>query len=585
MKKCYYTIFIFLSMFLPGITVLNAAIVDELNYVNEKSDIYTYVNFSQIMQFLSSRGININDFDTMVNNGNADDTDRIIKDFGLKLTDIDELLLVMNTGDLEKKSGYIIFISFKNRQILIPEEFKKNSIRLKSGTAYKASVEQDVVFTKLGNFLVIGPAQYMDSYMEKRLSGKKYMSGTSTLFINNAAKKTVFFYMTVSEYMKKAMNTAMENGAVMAKGLKENVFIKTLLTLESVNWGMEINDKIIFRSGMQGTNPEDSERLQMLCHTWIVGSSFIVSFADLMAAKSGQQKLGEFTSDQKLMSWLHQVFGRIHVNPVNKGVVITFEMTASETDIVAAFIKKEIEKEKKAQAERLEREKITKFTRAIAENKTDLVQKYIKEKYNINGLDTDGNTPLGVSAVNGNVKIARILIENGAVVDFQNIDKMTSLHQAVKMDKFEMVTFLINKGADVNAKGDVGMTPLHYNAMQGNSEITRILIARGAHVNSADSESSTPLHYAATNGFINIVKVLVEKKADPDLLNRNDQRAIDAAAQNNHTEVVEFLKAKFRQEPKNYLSEEDMNKNYNSDENSDGAYEGADDPEFNEKAD
>jgi len=551
------TLFTFLLIIMSA-GILNAAIVDELNYINEKSDFYSYINFSQIMNFIAGKGIDINDIDSMVADGSDKETGRIIREFGIKLSDVNEFLMVINTQDLEKKSGYLIFISFKNGRGFVPDSFKKSVVKLKSGTAYKASAEDDVIFTKVDDFFVIGSTEYIEVFLEKRNAKKISLSPKSSTFIKKITAKSMFFQITVSEYLKNAMNNAMNAGTVMARGLRENVFIQTILSLDSMEWGMEMNNKIIFLSGLQGSKVEDSERLQMLCHTWIVGSSFIVSFADLMAARSGDEKLSEFTNDQKLMSWLQQVFGRIHVKQEDKGVTVSFEMTSSETDIMISFIKKEMEKEKKLRAERIEREKISKLTLAINENDPEKVLKYINEKYNINGLDTDGNTPLSVAVQHDNLKIARLLLEKGAGINVQNIDKLTPLHQAVKNDRKDMVAFLLGKGCEVNGKGDMEMTALHYNAMQGNSEITRILIAKGASINAVDADASTPLHYAAASGFIQIVKVLVEKKADPNLVNKNEQRAIDAAAQNNQADVVEYLKATFKQEPKNYSME-----NYN----------------------
>jgi len=301
-----------------------------------------------------------------------------------------------------------------------------------------------------------------------------------------------------------------------------------------------------------------------------------------MAARSGDPTLNELTADQQLMSWMQKAFGRVHVRQQDKGVITSFEMTSAETDLMISFIKKEMEKEKKMRAERLEREKISKLTLAISENNLDNVQKYIKEKYNLNGFDTDGNTPLGAAVASGNVKIARLLIEKGSGINVANIDKLTPLHQAVKMENRDMVVFLLgNKGCDVNAKGDTDLTALHYNAIQGNSEITRILIAKGASVNAVDSDASTPLHYAASAGFIKVVKILVEKKADPDMLNSSGQRAIDIAAQNNQKAIVDFLKTRFKQEPKNYSFEDnDSNDDYNSDDESTTPDEGAGDLNF-----
>jgi len=575
MKKYFCLIFITAVLLVLNSTVLKASIVDELNYVNDKSDLYSYVNFTKVMKFISAKGLDVNDLDAMVTNGSSDETDRIINDFGIKLSDVNEFLMVMNTRDIEKKSGFLIFISFKNGKGVIPESFRKNCIKLKSGIVYKASAEQDVVFTKVNDFFVIGSSEYLDSFLEKKSQKKNLLSAKSSSFIKNAASKSIFFQLTVSEYLKTMMNGALNSGEGMAKGLKENVFIQTLLSLESFDWGIETNNKIIFRSGLQGSKIEDSERLQMLCHTWIVGSSFVVSFADLMAARAGGETLNELTSDQKLMLWLQKAFGRIHVKQEDKGVVISFEMNPEETDVMISFLKKEIDKNKKMNAERLEREKVKKLTLAVTEGNVETVQKYIKEKYKLDGLDTDGKTPLGCAASNGKLKIAKLLVENGAGLNYPDVDKITPLQHAVKSGNKDMVSFLLSKNCDVNIKADADITALHMNAMQGSSEITKLLLTKGALINAADTDASTPLHHAAASGFIEVVKVLVENNADPELLNSNEQRPIDIASQNGHSDVVEFLKNRFKQEPKSYSSEDgNSSEDFNMNDESTPADEG-----------
>lgn len=539
-----------------------AGITDELNYVNDKTDFYMYADFSQIIKFLGSRGINLADLDSLADDETAGTNDRVLKNFGLKPGDINEILLAVHLRDTQKKSGYLIFISTKKGRGHVPESFKKNPVKLKSGTAYKASADEDIVFARINDFFVIGSSAYLESFLDKRAQKKISLSERSALFKNKSAGKSVYFHLTVTDYLTAEMNKAMSSKE--GRGLRENVFIRTLLTLESSDWGIVLGDKIVFTSGVQGSKPEDSERLLMIAHTWVVGSSLIVSFADMFLAKAGDASKGEITDNQELMTWLQKAFGRIHVRQVDKGVVSTFEMVPQETDVVIAFIKKEMEKEKKARLDRVEREKIARLTGAIKHDNLENIKKYIKEKYKLNGFDTDGNTPLGMAAYTGNVKIARLLLENGAGINVANVDKLLPLHVAVKNDRKEMIVFLLGKGADVNAKAENDLSPLHYNALQGDSEITRILIAKGAAVNALDTDASTPLHYASSQGFIKVVKVLTEKKADPLMKNKNNQRAVDVAAQNNQSEIVGFFKTAFGLEPESIAPDDD---NYNEEFN------------------
>jgi len=554
MKNFFYSaIFTAVILVFPS-SLLNAGVTDEVGYINEKTDFYIYTNFSHVMNFLAGRGINISELDSLAVDAPAAEKDKIFKIFGLKPSDLNEILVTVHLRGLEKKSGFLVFISVKNSKGHIPESFRKDTVKLKSGTVYKASADEDIVFTKVNDFFVIGSSAYLDSYLEKRSRGKSSLSSRSLEFKSKSSGKSVYLHLTVTGYLIAEMNRLLNSRR--GEVLKENIFIKTLLTLESSDMGLEIGDKIVFTSGMRGTKPEDSERLLMITHTWIVGTSFLVSFADMFLVKNTDAALGENRSDRELMAWLQRALGRIRVSKVDRGVVSSFEMAPAETDVVIAFIKNEMEKEKKSRFERIEREKISSLTGAIKQDNFDVVKKYIKEKYNLNGLDTDGNTPLGAAAISGSVRIARLLIEKGAMVNLADVDILTPLHLAVKNDRREMVVFLLGKGADVNAKADNDLTPLHYNAFQGNSEITRLLIAKGAAVNAVDADGSTPLHYASSQGFIKVVRVLVEKKADHDLKNKNNQRAVDVAARNEQVEIVNYFKSSFGQEPESFSEEE-----------------------------
>lgn len=53
-------------------------------------------------------------------------------------------------------------------------------------------------------------------------------------------------------------------------------------------------------------------------------------------------------------------------------------------------------------------------------------------------------TPLHYAATSGNVAIAEILVNNGAVIDAKDGFEMTSLHKAACADHKDMMKYLIN---------------------------------------------------------------------------------------------------------------------------------------------
>ncbi|MCE9596119.1 MAG: ankyrin repeat domain-containing protein [Planctomycetes bacterium] len=58
-------------------------------------------------------------------------------------------------------------------------------------------------------------------------------------------------------------------------------------------------------------------------------------------------------------------------------------------------------------------------------------------------------------------RVARLLIERGALVDACNRDGVTALHQAVRARNLAVVEVLLDRGANLNAADKRGSTPLH----------------------------------------------------------------------------------------------------------------------------
>jgi ankyrin repeat protein len=98
----------------------------------------------------------------------------------------------------------------------------------------------------------------------------------------------------------------------------------------------------------------------------------------------------------------------------------------------------------------------------INEGETNKFEEYfsfVKEKFDINNKDEDGNTLLILCAKNGLIKLASLLIENGADVNKQNNKGNTALHYAISLKHFTLADLLAKHNAKEDVINKFGYTP------------------------------------------------------------------------------------------------------------------------------
>nr|WIK87613.1 ankyrin repeat protein [Oriental turtle dovepox virus] len=113
-----------------------------------------------------------------------------------------------------------------------------------------------------------------------------------------------------------------------------------------------------------------------------------------------------------------------------------------------------------------------------------------------------------------NIEIAKMLIQNGALVNTNNMKNITPLHIASSSGSYKMVELLLSHGANVNALNSYGETPLHYSVSINDLNVTGLLIENGTNVNVANKDSITALLIAVEIGSIELVRLLLDKGAD-----------------------------------------------------------------------
>ncbi|KAI9334016.1 ankyrin repeat-containing domain protein [Obelidium mucronatum] len=159
----------------------------------------------------------------------------------------------------------------------------------------------------------------------------------------------------------------------------------------------------------------------------------------------------------------------------------------------------------------------------------------------VNGENAVIDTPLHGAARNGHIDAVRLLLDSGASVNAESYEDWTPLHDAALNGHVDAARLLLGSGASVNAENGGKWTPLHYAAQNGHGDAVRLLLDSGASVNAENADKNTPLHGAAWNGHVDAVRLLLDSGASVNAENAIIYTPLHNAAQNGHVNVVRLL--------------------------------------------
>lgn len=135
----------------------------------------------------------------------------------------------------------------------------------------------------------------------------------------------------------------------------------------------------------------------------------------------------------------------------------------------------------------------------------------------------DDWSPLQFSAAVGNLDALRVLISEGADVNYQSksraIPQLTALMIAVRAGHMDIVQQLVPH-SDVNLQDQYGFTAIHYATISRQREILTYLISNGGIVTVASKTGTSALDMARELKFDEIADILLSKtnlESDPTL--------------------------------------------------------------------
>ena len=157
-------------------------------------------------------------------------------------------------------------------------------------------------------------------------------------------------------------------------------------------------------------------------------------------------------------------------------------------------------------------EGFTPLMMAVREDETEIVGYLLKQGADVNQV-YNGWTALLEAVDEGSVKSMKHLLEAGAKVNYYWTQDTTAIGMAASEGNLDCLQLLLDHGADINGFGN-SIPPLHIAVAEDQRAIVDYLISQKVNINKKDVDGRTPLMYAASEGHKFMAKKLISAGAD-----------------------------------------------------------------------
>ncbi|MCP4133998.1 MAG: DUF1963 domain-containing protein [bacterium] len=187
-----------------------------------------------------------------------------------------------------------------------------------------------------------------------------------------------------------------------------------------------------------------------------------------------------------------------------------------------------------------------KFVKAVIKGKVLKVRKMLKAGEDVNQVahEYGFNTALYSSVINRFVDMVRLLLDNGAYLDYRDHNGATPLIMAAESGNLQIVTLLLDAGADISICDNFGRTALTTAVYRNHPEVVQVLLERGEKPDAIAGPflGTTILIHAANKGYLELVRLLLEKGSNVNMKNKSEETALTLAKQKGNSNMIELLK-------------------------------------------
>lgn len=147
------------------------------------------------------------------------------------------------------------------------------------------------------------------------------------------------------------------------------------------------------------------------------------------------------------------------------------------------------------------------FNAARTNNISEL-RTYITQKIDVNQANSRGFSPLILAIYNNSQEAAKLLLENGANPNAQDVSGNNAIMGAIFKGHNDMVKLLIDNEANVNQVNYNGANSLIFAATFGNKDVAKMLLEAGADKTIKDNRNKTALDHATIQENIEMIELL-----------------------------------------------------------------------------